>query len=450
MKGRVTVVGSTAMDLERRSFYDKELELRMSMSYGPGRYDRRYEELGLDYPIAYVRWTENRNLQAFLALVAARSVDPDRLDTQVVDFEDAEQAYLELANGERHSLAVVFRYRGDPNESRSLPVVPAKRRAAVDTLGVAFVGAGSYAKSTLLPAVAKAGSVRNLQVVTSTGASARRTAETFGYESCGTDPETVFASDEVGLVFIATRHDSHAPLGERALRAGKAVWLEKPAGISASQVDSLMGAARETGGFLALGYNRRFSAHARAIRNVFQDRRGPLAIRYTVIPGPTPKGTWHTDPEVGGGRVIGEMCHFLDLCTFLVGGLPTRVFARALGRDPDTDDSIVTTVGFSDGSIATIEYLATASTQLEKERFEVSSGGRTARCDGFRTTVITGHKGVKTLNQDKGQTTAVAEIIAAARNGDPSPFGIEELRAVSRASFAILESARTGRDIALD
>ena len=176
----------------------------------------------------------------------------------------------------------------------------------------------------------------------------------------------------------------------------------------------------------------------------------PATIRYTVVPGPTPQRTWHTDPAVGGGRVIGEVCHFLDLCAFLVGGPPTRVFARALGRDPETDDSIVTTVDFSDGSIATIEYLANASTQLPKERFEVSSGGCTARCDNFRTTVITGNKGVKTLNQDKGHTTAVAEIIAAVRNGDLSPFRIEELRAVSRASFAILESTRTGRDIALD
>jgi predicted dehydrogenase len=252
------------------------------------------------------------------------------------------------------------------------------------------------------------------------------------------------------MIFIATQHDSHAPLAERALRAGKAVWLEKPAGISADEVDSLIDTARETGGFLALGYNRRFSAHARAVRDAFVNRHGPLAIHYTVIPGPTPKDTWHTDPAVGGGRVIGEVCHFLDLCVFLIGGLPVRVFARALGRDTNTDDSIIATLQFSDGSIATIEYLANASTQLPKERFEVSGDGRTARCDNFRTTVVTGGKKLKTLNQDKGQTTAVAEIVAAVRAGDDSPFSLAELRAVSRASFAILESARTGRDVELD
>jgi predicted dehydrogenase/threonine dehydrogenase-like Zn-dependent dehydrogenase len=449
IKGRIAVVGSTAMDLERRSFYDKELELRMSMSYGPGRYDRRYEELGLDYPISHVRWTENRNLQAFLALIASNTIDPGRIDTQTVDFDEAASAYEDLARGERRSLAIVFRYSGSASEARNLPVAPSTPRASVDTLGVAFVGAGNYAKGILLPAVAKSAGVRPAQIITATGPSARRTAEKFGYARCGTDPEAAFADDEVGMVFIATQHDSHAPLAERALRAGKAVWLEKPAGLTQEQVDSVIQAARETNGFLALGYNRRFSPHARSVRAAFENRRGPIAIRYTVSPGPTPGGTWHTDPEVGGGRVIGEVCHFVDLCTYLVGAAPTRVFARALGRDPETDDSIVALLGFSDGSTATIEYLANASSELPKERFEVSGGGCTARCNNFRTTTISGRKGLKTVNQDKGQATAVSEVIAAARKGEPSPFDLDHVAGVSRTTLAILESARDGREITL-
>jgi len=447
LKGRVVAVGATAMDLDRRSFYDKELELRMSMSYGPGRYDRRYEELGLDYPISHVRWTENRNLQSFLALIASGSIDPGHLDTQTVDFDEAEPAYEELASGERRSLAVIFRYPGNANQRRTLPVAPAKPRASVDSLGIAFVGAGNYAKGTLLPAVAKVAGIRPVQLVTSTGPSARRTAEKFDYENCGTDPEAVFSNDDVDLVFIATRHDSHASLAERALRAGKAVWLEKPAGLNAEQVESLIDTARSTGGFLALGYNRRFSSHARAIRDAFRDRNGPLAIRYTVAPGPTPVGSWLTDPAVGGGRVIGEVCHFVDLCAFLAGAPPSRVFARALAQNPEVDDSIVALLGFADGSTATIEYLANASRELSKERFEVSSDGRTARCDNFRSTAISGQKGVKSANQDKGQATAVAEILAAAKDGGGSPFGLDELLGVSRATFAMLESARNGREI---
>jgi len=447
MKGRVVAVGATAMDLDRRSFYDKELELRMSMSYGPGRYDRRYEELGLDYPIAQVRWTENRNLQSFLALIASGSIDPAYLDTQTVDFDAAEPAYEELASGQRRSLAVIFRYPGNASPKQTLPVAPAKPRAAVDSLGVAFVGAGNYAKGILLPAVAKVRGAHPVQVVTATGPSAKRTAEKFGYQSCGTDPESAFSNDDVDLVFIATRHDSHAPLAERALRAGKAVWLEKPAGLDVEQVESLIETARDTGGFLALGYNRRFSSHARAIRDAFRDRSGPLAIRYTVAAGSTPAGSWLTDPNVGGGRVIGEVCHFVDLCAFLAGAPPVRVFARALGDDPEIDDSIVALVGFADGSTAAIEYLANASSELPKERFEVSSGGRTAQCDNFRSTAVSGQKDTKTANQDKGQRTAVAEILAAARSGEPSPFDLDELLGVSRATFAMLESARSGREI---
>ncbi len=447
LKGRVILVGATAMDLDRRSFYDKELELRMSMSYGPGRYDRRYEELGLDYPISHVRWTENRNLQSFLALIASGSIDPGHLDTQMVDFDEAEPAYEELASGERRSLAVIFRYPGNASQKRTLPVAPAKLRASVDSLGVAFIGAGNYAKSVLLPAVAKVSGVRPVQVVTATGPSARRTAEKFGYENCGTDPEAAFANDDVDLVFIATLHDSHAPLAERALRSGKAVWLEKPAGLNAEQVESLIQTARDTEGFLALGYNRRFSSHARAIHDAFRGRSAPLAIRYTVAPGPTPVGSWLTDPAVGGGRVIGEVCHFVDLCAFLAGAPPTRVFARALGDNPEIDDSIVALLAFADGSAATIEYLANASGELSKERIEVSSGGRTAQCDNFRTTVISGQKGVKTVNQDKGQVTAVAEVLAAAKRGERSPFGLDDLLSVSRSTFAMLESARSGREI---
>ena len=172
-----------------------------------------------------------------------------------------------------------------------------------------------------------------------------------------------------------------------------------------------------------------------------------IAIRYTVAPGPTPGGTWLTDPAVGGGRILGEVCHFVDLCAFLVGQPPLRVFARALGRDPETDDSLIALLGFADGSTATIEYLAQASSDLSKERFEVSGGGRTAQCDNFRVTTISGGKNLKTLNQDKGQATAVAEVLAAVREGSASPFGLDELEGVSRATFAMLESIRTNREI---
>ncbi|HEX5067016.1 MAG TPA: bi-domain-containing oxidoreductase, partial [Myxococcota bacterium] len=340
MKGRVVAVGATAMDLDRRSFYEKELELRMSMSYGPGRYDRRYEELGLDYPIEYVRWTENRNLQAFLELVAARAVDPGALDTEIVDFADAEAAYEALAAGRRRGLGVIFRY-GDAAPAQSELALASRVAKPQGEVGVAFVGAGNYAKAILLPAVKALSGVSARRIVTATGPSARRSAEKFGYAECGTDPRAAFDDPAVDLVFVSTQHDSHAPLACDALRAGKAVWLEKPAALDEAQLEALAQAVRETQGFLTVGYNRRFSSHARAIREAFAARGGPMAIQYTVAAGPTPTGTWIVDPVAGGGRIVGEACHMVDLCSYLVGAPPTRVFARALGRNPESDDSTI-------------------------------------------------------------------------------------------------------------
>jgi polar amino acid transport system substrate-binding protein len=312
---------------------------------------------------------------------------------------------------------------------------------------VAFLGAGNYAKGILLPAVDACAKLRKVGVVTATGPSARRTAEKFGYARCGSDPAEILGDEGVDLVFVATQHDSHAGLAAAALRAGKAVWLEKPAALDALQLELLEAAQRETGGFLTLGYNRRFSAHARAARAALSTRQGPLAIHYSIAAGATPGGTWHVDPKVGGGRVIGEVCHFVDLCSYLVGATPTSAFARVLGRDPETDDSTVSVLGFADGSTATIAYLARASSALPKERWEASADGITVLCDNFRETRILGGKTLKTLNQDKGQATAVKEVVEAVRTGAPSPFSAAEWSAVSRTTFAILESARSGRPV---
>jgi predicted dehydrogenase/threonine dehydrogenase-like Zn-dependent dehydrogenase len=449
MKGRVAAVGATAMDLDRRSFYEKELELRMSMSYGPGRYDRRYEELGLDYPISYVRWTENRNLQAFLALAASGRVDPSRLDTRTVDFVEAEASYEQLARGERSGLAVIFRYDLAAPAQSQIELAARKPRAEQD-VGIAFVGAGNYAKAMLLPAIDACANVRKVLIATATGASARHTAERYGYARCAAEAKQAFDDPDVDLVFVATRHDSHAGLAEAGLRASKAVWLEKPAAIDEEQLDALAIAVRETGGFLAIGFNRRFSRHTEAIARAFASRGGPMAIHYVVAAGATPMGTWHTDPSVGGGRIVGEACHFVDLCGYLVGTPPTTVFARALGRNPESEDSALLVLGFADGSTAAIEYLANASSDLPKERFEVSADGRTARCDNFRETILPGGKKLRTLNQDKGQRTAVNAVVDAVRSGTPSPFAIDEIVAVTRATLRAAASAASGRAIALD
>ncbi|HVP27978.1 MAG TPA: bi-domain-containing oxidoreductase, partial [Myxococcota bacterium] len=382
LQGRVVMVGAMPMELDRRVFYEKALSLRMSTSYGPGRYDRSYEEAGIDYPLPYVRWTENRNLQSFLALVASGQVRPETLHTPVVPFSDAVRTYGDLASGSSRSLAIVFRYEGEKESpSRTLelsarpPVAPRETR---ETVGVGFLGAGNYAKAVLLPALEQTKHTTRVALVTATGPSALRTGEKFGFARCGTDGAELLRDPGVGLVFVTTRHDSHARLAVDALRAGKAVWLEKPVGLHLDEVNDVALAVQETGGFLAVGYNRRFSVHSRAIKQAFARRQGSLAIHYVIAAGPPPRGTWLLDPREGGGRIVGEACHFVDLCTYLVGSPPTTVYARALGRDPESDDSMVALLGFADGSSATIEYLAKASPNLPKERFEVSCDGRTA------------------------------------------------------------------------
>jgi predicted dehydrogenase/threonine dehydrogenase-like Zn-dependent dehydrogenase len=443
-KGRVVAVGATAMDLDRRTFYEKELELRMSMSYGPGRYDRRYEEVGLDYPVAYVRWTEQRNLQAFVDLVARGAVDPMAMDVEQVPFERATEVYEALAKGARRSLAAVFRYPEEVDRSRVQRLSTAAdevshrpRSGEAGTLGVACIGAGNYAKAVLLPILEKARGVSRRTIVTATGPSAQRTAARFGFGACATDPAAVLSDDSVDLVFVATRHDSHAALAEAALRAGKAVWLEKPVGLSEEEVDAVAAAAEQTRGFLMVGYNRRFSAHAVAVREAFESRAGPMAIQYVVAAGPTPGGTWLTDPKVGGGRVVGELCHFVDLCTFLVGQTPVDVEARALGRDPETDDSVMALLAYPDGSTASISYLANASPDLAKERWEAHADGRSAVCNNFRATTLPGGRRIRGVNQDKGQARAIQETLSAIRAGTGSPLSLGEIVSTSRITLAI-------------
>jgi predicted dehydrogenase len=446
-RGRISLVGSMPVELDRRTFYEKELELRMSTSYGPGRYDRTYEEQGHDYPLAYVRWTENRNLQAFLQLVASGGVRPEKLGPERVPFADAVRVYEDLARGQHKPLALLFEYAHDADPDRRLRVEAQPARAPRDALGVAFIGAGNYAKAVLLPALASLPEARRVSLVTATGPSARRSAERFGYARCGTDPELVFDDPDVDVVFVATRHDSHADLAVRALRAGKAVWLEKPVGLDLGQVERVADAVVQTGGFLTVGYNRRFSCHARALRALFERRLGPMSIRYAVAAGMPPRGSWLSDPAESGGRVIGEVCHFVDMCHYLVGSPATTVYARALARDPRVDDSLVALLGFSDGSSAVIEYLAHTSRKLPKERFEVSADDRTAQCDNYRVTRIDPGEVVRSVGQDKGQFTAISEMLEAVRHGRPSPLTVFEIVAVSRATFAMLESAATGREI---
>jgi polar amino acid transport system substrate-binding protein len=445
-KGRLAVVGAMPLQIDRRAMYDKELDLRMSMSYGPGRYDRSYEELGNDYPLPYVRWTENRNLRAFLALIDSGSLHIDRLDTQIARFDDAVASYEELVSGKSDSLAVIFRYDADVTPERTL-YLPHPERSERDVVGVSFIGAGNYAKSLLLPLLDRRRDIHRLTLVTATGPSARRTAEKFGFSGCGTNPDAVFKDPNVNLVFIATRHNTHVPLALRAMDEDKAVWVEKPVALTPDDLEAVTKKIVERDAFFVVGYNRRFSSHAREIRSFFAGRTGPLAIHYSVSAGPPARDSWTMDPEEGGGRVIGECCHFVDLANYLVGKPCTSVYARFLSNHTDIDDSMLAVLSYPDGSSCTLEYLAHSDPKLPKERFEASAEGKTASCSNFRISQLSGRRKFRSLGQDKGQATEIREVVDAVQHGKPSPFGLEEIVNASRVTFAMLESAATGAPV---
>lgn len=446
MRGRVIAVGATAMVLDRRTFYEKELELRMSMSYGPGRYDRRYEEQGYDYPLPFVRWTENRNLDTFLQLAARGAIDPLKLDIETVPFEEALEVYEALAAGERRSLAAVFEYSQEVDRSRTHFSSGNSGQGVTKfgDLSIAFLGAGNYAKAVLLPALKSISGLQNHTVVTSTGPSAQRTGERFGFAQCGTDWAAPLGDESVDVVFVTTQHDQHAKMAEAALAAGKSVWLEKPVGLTPDEVRRVAEAANSSNGQLLVGFNRRFSPHAKAAAKVFASRRAPMTIAYQIAAGATPSGTWITDPQVGGGRILGEVCHFVDLCRFLVGQPVVRVFAMPSGMDTEMDDSVMISLQYADGSTANIQYLARASSDLPKERWEAHCEGKSVRCENFRTTELPKGKKLRGTNQDKGQATALREFLARVRADGDALLPIDEIVETSLVTFAINESIRIG------
>lgn len=447
-KGRISIVGALPIEIDRRVMFDKELDLRMSTSYGPGRYDPKYEESGIDYPISYVRWTENRNLQSFLALAQSGAIDPTMLDIQVRPFGEAVEAYNELSQGNAPSLAVVFEYETEVDAGRSLTLVT-KPTSVPGEVGVSFIGAGNYAKSVLLPVLRGIDDVDRISLVTATGPSAKRAAKAFKFRGCSTDPQAVFKDPNVDLVYVTTRHDTHVDYAVEAFEHGKGVWLEKPASIDLEGLDRLLASAREHEAFLFVGYNRRFSKHARTTRSVMKSRTGPMKVHYRVISASPGDASWVMDPLVGGGRVIGEVCHFVDLCNYLVGELPTDVYARSI-RQNSTDDSFSAMFSYPDGSVATLDFLANGASSLPKEYFEASADGKTVISDNYRRTKISSGRDVNSMNQDKGQRTAMSEVVRAYRDRQPSPLTLEEIESVSLSSFAILRSMAIQQPVAIE
>ncbi len=444
LKGRIVVVGLVGMTIDREPFYKRELELKLSLSYGPGRYDPAYEIGGHDYPLPYVRWTEQRNMEAFLALVAERRVTPKRLVTHRFPIAQAEKAYDLLERGEPH-LAMLLTYAPEKVASIARQISLVRPPAPVNGSRVAFIGMGNYAKGVLLPAVRKVAGVALTTVVTSTGISAGHVGEKYGFKTVATDPTAVLTDPDTNVVFIATRHDTHARLAADALRAGKHVFCEKPLALDPEELSDVLAAAESSPGILTVGFNRRFAPLMIKAKAALEPRSGPLVMLYRINAGTIPKESW-IQQEGGGGRIIGEVCHFVDALTFLTGSLPLEVYAVAARNHAD---AVSIVLRFADGSTGTIVYSTLGDHSVPKEYLEVFADALLVRLDDFRQMTVTRYakSTVHKDAHDKGQQALVRAFLDASRGQRAAPISLSELGSVTDTTFAIEEALRTCRPV---
>jgi len=454
-RGRVVLVGVAGLELSRADFYEKELSFQVSCSYGPGRYDPEYEDKGHDYPIGFVRWTAQRNFEAVLDMLAEQRIDVAKLISHRFAVADAQQAY-ELVVGAVPSLGIVLGFADDDGavvRSRTIKVnaPPTRTPLGSGTVpAIGLIGAGNYSGGVLIPALARTGA-RLKAVASAGGVSGVHAARQNGIELATTDLETILTDPEIDAVVIATRHDSHGSLTVRALDAGKHVFVEKPLALTRHELDEIAVAydsarARGRPPILMVGFNRRFSPFTVEALRLRRAVSEPISVIATVNAGAIPLSHWTQDRAVGGGRLLGEACHFVDLARHLVGAPVAGVLSVALGcksRGVLADDRATIVIKFDDGSVATVHYLANGHSSFPKERIEIFCAGRILQIDNFRRLRGWGWRGFRGLRrwrQDKGQDACVDAFVTAIRNGGPSPIGFEELMEVSRTTLEAAES----------
>ncbi len=452
----VVAVGAVGLQVPRKLYYQKELDLRVSRSYGPGRYDPAYEEQGSDYPIGYVRWTEQRNMQAFVQLLAEGRISVKPLISHRFPIEQAPRAYDLIAGKTgKPFLGVLLTYSDRPDvsrriELRSSPPTTRPGAGSAPASGskarVGLLGAGNFATRVLLPAIKKVADAELVGVCTASGASARHAGDRFGFAYCTTDANALLQDPEINTVLVATRHHLHARQVAAALEAGKHVFCEKPLALNGDELRLVLQAHSLHGDcVLMVGYNRRFAPMVREMKAFLARTREPLLMHYRVNAGYIPPEHWVHDPAQGGGRIIGEVCHFVDLMTFLSGALPVRVTAQALpngGRYHD--DNVAITVEFADGSVGAISYVANGDKSFSKERLEVFGGDHVAILDDFRRLELVhdGRRRVRQshLSQDKGHRAEWRAFMAAVCDGQSPPISLTEIVTVSLTTFGILGS----------
>lgn len=452
-KGRVVLVGVVGLELDRRPFYFKEAEFVVSCSYGPGRYDPDYEERGHDYPAAYVRWTEQRNIQAVLELMARGKLDVRPLISHRFPIDEAPRAYDLIEGGNEPYLGVLLEYS---NSSTTKPLsrsVALCARAPSDRPAVGVIGAGHFARHVLLPALRDCDRIRLATLCSAGGLSAVASGRKHDFERATTDENDIFADPEIAAVVSVTRHDLHARHVVRALAAGKAIFVEKPLCLKVDELAEIENAIADSGQrapLLMVGFNRRFAPAATAVRQFFADAHSPLTVSVRFNAGAIPAEHWSQDDLEGGGRIVGEACHAIDLATFLVGAPPVRVFAESVGG-PDaptiTDDQCFITLRHANGALSNVAYLAGGDKSFQKERVEVMGGGRVAVIDDFRC-VVTSRDGrtkrTRLRTSDKGHSAEIAAFARTLVEGGAPPIPWEEIRAVTKAAILAVHSLREG------
>jgi predicted dehydrogenase/threonine dehydrogenase-like Zn-dependent dehydrogenase len=452
-RGRIVLIGVTGLQLARADFYEKELSFQVSCSYGPGRYDESYERRGNDYPIGYVRWTEQRNFAAVLDLIAARKLDLQPLITHRFSFEDALKAYGAVSDPT--ALGIMLKYEQVSDLAQETLRKVELREPAIERPGLAsdrpvvgLIGAGSFTGQTLLPALKETGA-RLKTIASAAGVTGTHLGKKFGFEISTTDATSVLTDPEIDAVLITTRHDSHARYVQEALKAGKRVYVEKPLCLNRAELDTITDAYHSAPNpFLMVGFNRRFAPQVTKMKELLVGTRECLTMIMTVNAGATPAEHWTQDPTIGGGRIIGEGCHYIDLLRYLTGSAITSIEAAEIGGGAGVGsaDNVTFTLKFADGSIGTVHYFANGHKSFPKERLEVFCAGRILQLDNFRKLTGFGWPNFKSMNlwrQDKGHRAEMKALIDALKTHGPSPIPMEEIVEVTLTSFRIAECTHT-------
>jgi predicted dehydrogenase/threonine dehydrogenase-like Zn-dependent dehydrogenase len=452
-RARVVATGAVGLTFPRKSYFEKEISFVNSRSYGPGRYDPNYEEHGNDYPIGFVRWTEGRNFEAIVDLMAKGLLNVKPLITHRFDIAEATQAY-EVITGKTSGpfLGVLLTYPQIIEKSEDSKVVRFRVSASKPaTCKLGVLGAGLFANSVLIPAIKKAGDIELVGIASSGGLHSGHAGKKFGFRYATSDDEEVINDPNVNTVAILTRHSTHAELVVRALQAGKHVFVEKPLAINGEQLQAISEQLQKNEScLLTVGFNRRFSPLAQQLYSSYKNRTEPVYVHYRVNAGAIPLNHWTQDPEIGGGRIIGEGCHFVDFITGLIGSAPVSVAAHALPNNGKyREDNVSMTFTFSDGSIGIVDYLANGDKAFPKERVEVFCTGQIAVLDDFVSLQITkdGKKKETKISQNKGWVDEWKVFAKSIRDGHEPPIPYEQLIGVTRATFAAMESIRIGDKI---